>query len=189
MTILELINKTALMLNISPILDDKNIVDVTESNEAEIVSKNLTLKKLHEFAKVMLNEVESYLPKVAKLKAKTTDKKISLIGKDIINIISVKNDFGYVKYEKVGSNLIFDTDGEYTIIYNQKLKTDSVLDIIENHNGQIGDDLLVNGLSSYYCLSMGMFAEFNVYHAHYVERLSQLKSLKVFSMPCRSWHD
>ena len=189
MTILELINKTALMLNITPILDDKNITDITESNEAEMLSKNLTLKKLHEFAKVMLNEVNSYLPKIAQMKAKTIDKKISLVGKNITNIISVKNDFGYVKYENVGSNLIFDTDGEYTIIYNPKLKTDSVLDIVENYDGQIGDDLLINGLSSYYCLSMGMFAEFNVYHAHYAERLSRLKSLKVFSMPCRSWHD
>lgn len=189
MTILELINKTALMLNITQVLDDKDIADITSSTEAEILSKNLTLKKLHEFARVMLNEIGSYLPKIAQMKAKTTDKKISLVGKNVTNIISVKNDFGYVKYEKVGSNLILDEDGEYTIIYNQQLQTNSVLDIIENYDGQIGEDILVNGLSAYYCLSMGMFAEFNVYHAHYAERLSRLKSLKVFSMPCRRWHD
>ena len=60
---------------------------------------------------------------------------------------------------------------------------------IDTLNGVIGDDLLVNGLNAYYCLSAGLFEEYNVYNARYIDTLSSLKNPKVFAMPCRSWHE
>lgn len=191
MTILELIKKSAVMLNIRQILDDDSLDNINYDNEQSILSDNFTLTRLFEFAKLVVNEVYSYAPSFRQVEFTAVDKKISLVHlSNFVKIISVKQDDRYVKYSiNSGRVVTVDRDGKYLITYSSCPDITSVVDSIEINNGDITDDIFVYGLSSYYCLAMGLFAEFNIYNAQYVDRLSHIKHLKLFAMPCRSWND
>lgn len=187
MTILDLINKSAVMLNIQEVLNE-NLNSITADNEAEVLANNFALKRLYEFSKIVLNEISSHLPKVEQYVCEAKGNKIELstltrLGK----VVGVKNNTGYVDFNISGGAINVKEDGIYLVVFNQYPKTDSVLDEIEQCNQLITDDILVNGLNSYYCLATGLFNEFNIYHSHYAEKLAGFKKLKVFSMPNRSW--
>ena len=190
MIILELIKKSATILNIEQVLEDDNVKNFVELEEANTLSKNPTLARMFELAKLVINEVASYCPIVNEIELTSTDKKIffnkiTRLGK----IVSVKNKHGYVKFDMRDNYMCLEQDGTYTIVYHQYPQTISMTYPINTSNGAISDDLLVAGLNSYYCLATGLYAEYNVYNAQYVDRLSRIKNLKVFSMPSRSWND
>ncbi|MBQ7880314.1 MAG: hypothetical protein IJ358_00505 [Clostridia bacterium] len=188
MTILDLINKSAIMLNIKEILNDTSLITISATNEKDVLDDNFALKRMFEFAKIVLNEVNSYAPKVEEVSYTTVGKTIPrLLLTRLSKVIGVKNEYGYVKYSVDEDGVYVDEDGRYTVIFNQYPLTNSVFDEIEIYNDSIKEDLLINGLNSYYCLATGLLEEFNIYNAHYAERLSQIKNLKVFAMPCRSW--
>ena len=187
MTILDLINKSAIMLNIQEVLNDNALADITANTEANVIDNNFALKRLYEFSKIVLNEISSYLSKIAHAEYSSKDNKIPLSVLDRLSkIISIKNEFGYVKYKLIDDNIVVDENGVYTITFNQYPQANSLLNEIEL-NSEIGEDVLVYGLNSYYCLATGLLNEYNVYNAHYIDRLSKINNLKLFSMPCRSW--
>lgn len=191
MIILELIKRSATILNVEEVLEDSNLDGFESSEEATILTKNPTLNRMFELAKVVINEVLSYSPIISESVIASTGKKIfltKLIRLD--KIVSIKNEQGKaVKFRVANNNIHFDEDGNYTITYQQYPITDSMLYPIENFHGSVSDDALVAGLNSYYCLATGLYAEYNVYNAQYVDRLSRIRNLKVFSMPNRSWND
>ena len=188
MTILDLIKKSAVMLNIQEVLDDDNLSDINADNEQTYLDSNFALKRLYEFVKIVLNEISSYLPKVSQINIKTIDQKIALNNlTQLSKIIGVKKELGYVKYTIVDNSIKLDEDGIYTVIYKQYPKIDSLLNEIDIYSDMLGEDVFVYGLNSYYCLATGLFNEFNIYNAHYSERLNNLKNPKLFSMPVRSW--
>lgn len=188
MTILDLIKKSAIMLNIKQVLEDESLNSVTSENEVNVLSNNFELKRLFEFSKLVLNEVISYSPNIKRKEFKVENGAISIDEIDnVLKIIGVKNDSGYVKFSIV-DNQIKLKDGVYTIIYNQSPIVDSILSNIDI-NGDVSEDLLVAGVNSYYCLATGLYAEYNVYNSQFVDRLSRIKNLKLFAMPCRSWND
>lgn len=188
MTILDLINKSAIVLNIQEILKDTNLATITVENEATVLESNFALKRLYEFSKIVLNEISSCLPNVKEVECESSNKSISLnLLTRVSKVVGVKNQFGFVNFSIVKEAIKVDKDGTYAVIYNQYPEVDSLLSEIEIYNDMIGEDILVHGLNSYYCLATGLFAEFNVYNSHYTDRLNNLKNLKVFAMPCRSW--
>ena len=191
MTILDLIKKSATILNVEQILEDTSLEDFSAEDEATILSKNKTLARMFELAKLVINEVTSYSPLVYDTVLSSTNKQI-LLSKifGLEKIIAVKNEYGdNVKYCIRDNCLCFEQDGKFTIIYQQYPMNDSMLYTINMFNGGISEDMLVAGLNSYYCLATGLYAEYNVYNAQYVDRLSRIKNLKVFSMPSRRWND
>ena len=64
-----------------------------------------------------------------------------------------------------------------------------MLNTIDMNNGDVGEETFITGVCSYYCLASGLYAEYNVYNAQYVDKISRIKNLKLFAMPCRSWND
>ena len=190
MTVLDLINKSAIMLNIKEVLDDKNLDTISIENEQDVLANNFALKRLYEFAKIVIYEIASHIASVKEIKCKSTDKEILITDiDDMAKIIGVKNHYGYVKYSLTEDAIKLDEDDVYTVIYTQRPIINSVLCEIALPNAEMGDDILIHGLNSYYCLAVGLFKEFNVYNESYADKLSKLKNLKVFAMPCRSWHD
>lgn len=188
MTILNLIKKSAIMLNIKEILEE-DLDSITYDTQESVLSNNFTLKRMFEFAKLVINEVTAYTSNLKQINLSSTSCKIEL--KDIPNflkIVEVKNQFGTIKYEIINKALNFEKDDLYTIIYQAIPETKYLSQEIDLSSGVVCEDIFVNGLNSYYCLAMGMFAEYNVYNAQYNERLSKIKNLKLFSMPCRSWN-
>lgn len=191
MTILELIKKCATILNVKQILEDDALDNFTyEDNEKEVLSNNFELRRMFEITKVVLNEVNSYLPRVEEIEIEIVDKK--LLKKSIAGfskVINIKNQNGdYVRFVELVDHIKVDEDGVYKILFCAYPITNSVLNNVDTRHDVMGEDLFVSGVSSYYCLATGLFAEYNVYNAQYVDRLSRIKHLKLFSMPCRSWH-
>lgn len=190
MTILELIKKSATILNVKQILDDTGLKDLTPADEATVLSKNQELSRMYELAKLVINDVTSYSPIVNEMEVNSVDKKIAISKfSRLEKIVAVKGRDGYVKFCIRNNSLCVEQDGLYTVIYQQYPLNNSILQTINNFNGNISDDMLISGLNSYYCLATGLYAEYNVYNAQYVDRLSRIKNLKVFSMPSRRWHD
>lgn len=185
MTVLDLINKSAIMLNIPEVLNGQ-IENLTAENEQEILSGNFALNRLYQFGKIVLNEVNLHMPQIAEAEVRSVDKKIPLEGiENLMKIVGIKNQYGYVKYSIRDNVITLNEDGEYTIIYAKALNISSVLDNVEIDS--LGEQIALCGLNAYYCLATGLFAEFNIYNSQYADKLSKLKNLKVFAMPCRSW--
>ena len=190
MTILDLIKKSAITLNVAEILNDNTLDDISDNNQEEYFSKNFELKRMFEFAKIVINEIGSYVPQITETKMRTNNKKIDLISFDnLLKVISVKNNGADVEYSQLNGLLVFEEDGNYTIKYERCPVIVGITDWIDTRAGSITDTLLIDGLNAYYCLAVGLYAEYNVYHAKYTDKLSQLKSTKLFAMPCRSWND
>ncbi|MFQ6724495.1 MAG: hypothetical protein ACLRFE_04120 [Clostridia bacterium] len=188
MTILDLIKKSAITLNIKEVIDCAELGSINFENEQEILNNNFALKRLFEFAKLVISEVSSYSPKVDEVELSSVDGKINIDSiHDLLKIIAIKNEYGYAKFIEQNNNIVVDDDGEYTIVYYKAPEVNSVLSKIEI-NKQLGEDLLLMGVNSYYCLATGLYAEYNIYNNQYVDRLSRIRNLKIFSMPCRSWH-
>jgi len=188
MTILDLIKKSAVMLNIQEVLNDNELDGINASNEQTCLDNNFALKRLFEFTKIVLNEISSHLPKIVEVKCNAVGNKIELGTLNRMSkIVSVKNQGMYVKYSVVDNSIKVAQDGEYVVSYKQYPQVDSVLDEVDIYSEYLGEDIFVYGLNAYYCLASGLFSEFNVYNAHYSERLNDLKDLKLFSMPRRRW--
>ena len=190
MIILDLIKKSATMLNIKEILDDTSLDNTGSLQLDTIYKKNPTLKRMFEFATLTINEVCSYMPNEVEKICKSDNKQIPLKRlSDLIKIVSIKNKDGYVKYSIIDDNIVLENDGEYSVLYYKRPLTQDVLDVVETCGGKISEDVFLFGLNAYYCLANGLYAEYNVYNNQYIERLSRIKNLKLFSMPCRRWHE
>ncbi|MBQ3503044.1 MAG: hypothetical protein IJA72_05240, partial [Clostridia bacterium] len=168
-------------------VNNDSIRTLNNETEQNVLSANFALKRLFEFSKIVLNEINSFTPQVDEIVIKSVDKKIPLADfASMLKIISIKNQYGYVKYLIIDEDIVVEEDDVYTITYSKFPNIDSILNEI-NLPSNVGEDVLINGLNSYYCLAVGLFNEFNIYNERYRERLTNLKNLKVFKMPCRSW--
>ncbi|MBQ7798646.1 MAG: hypothetical protein IJ371_05950 [Clostridia bacterium] len=190
MNILDLIKKSATILNIHQILDDSSLEDVTVDNEASILAKNSELKRVFELAKVVIEEASAHSKNLTSSTIYTYNQKINMYSYDYIDkVVDVQDENGVsVEYEIDNGNIRFKQDGKYTIIYYRNPYSNSLLSYIDMHRYNINEALLVNGLNAYYCLSVGLADEYNEYNNKYLELLSHVKNLKIFAMPCRSWH-
>ena len=188
MTVLDLINKSAIMLNIQEVLNDTSLATITSSNQDEMLNNNFALKRLYEFSKIVVNEISSYIPQVQEVEVEVVNKTIpSNTFERLSKIIGIKNEYGYVKYTIVDNCIKLLDNGKFVVVFNQSPQINGLLDEVELYSDELGEDILIYGLNAYYCLATGLFQEFNVYNAHYAQRLEKLKNIKVFAMPCRSW--
>lgn len=78
-------------------------------------------------------------------------------------------------------------DGKCVVKYLIIPTLNSLEDDVDDFKGMIGYDLLVYGLAAMYCLAVGLFDEYNIYNAIYEQKLAEVKSLKILTMPMRSW--
>lgn len=188
MTVLDLIKKSAIMLNVKEILDE-DLASINATNETAILTNNFALNRMFEFVKIMLSEISScYLPIVKEKKCNSIQCKISLDNfTNMSKIVGVKHNDRFTHFTIEDDNIIVKQDGEYIVVYRQQPNVESVLDEVELFDEVIGEDIMVYGLNSYYCLANGLFEEFNVYNENYSHKLAKLTNCKLFSMPCRRW--
>jgi len=186
MTILDLINKSAIMLNVQEVITNK--IDISTTNEKDILDSNFALKRLFEFSKMVINEINLHFPNEVEVECQAVNGCISLDSFErLTKVVSVRDRFGYIKYSQVNNTIKVVKDGTYWITFKQGPQINSLLSEIEICVDVVSEDVLVCGLNSYYCLAVGLFEEFNMYHQQYTEKLNKIKNLKVFTMPCRSW--
>ena len=160
-------------------IEDQSLEDLSASTEASILSKNYELTRMFELAKLVINETASYSPLVDEIECVATNKRISIYGiSGLDKVVAVKNELGYVRFDIVNGFINLEKDGDYTVVYHRHPVVNSLSDFVDSFGG-ISEDLLIAGLNSYYCLASGLYAEYNVYNAQYVDRLSRVKNLKV----------
>ena len=75
MTILDLINKSAIMLNVQDVLNER--IDMLDFNQENLFSNNFALKRLYEFSKMVINEISMKTLKYIEIECKSVDKYIS----------------------------------------------------------------------------------------------------------------
>ena len=190
MTILDLIKKTAVIFNVENVLQDPSLDNLTNATQPTILSTNSQLNRMFELSKVVLCEVYSYVNKEIDVVVNATNCQIdrSLLG-NVGRVVLVRNKYGKVNYQLKDDKIVLDNDGEYIVKCVVAPRTDYLNNEIDMLNGTITEDLIINGLGAYYCLSTGLFEEYNVYNGRYIDGFSRLKNLKLFAMPCRSWHE
>lgn len=189
MTAYEVIKRSAALLNIKEILEDRSLDDLTESNNSTILSNNFTLNRMFEILKIMLNDLANdYIPIVKEVELNSENKKISLSNLENLNkIMQVKYNGAGVKYSISNDCINFDFDGTFKIKYSVSPNIDNLTDSVNVFGGRISEDLLIYGLTSFYCLVVGLFDEFNIYNQIYNDKLSAINNLKIIEMPCRRW--
>ena len=190
MTILDLIKKTAVIFDVQEILNESELDSITNNTQTTVLDNNEHLNRMFELSKIVLSEIYSHVAMEVEVVAKADGYRIDkrALG-NVGRIVSVKNQYGKVNYQIKDNEIIVEDNGDYIVKCIVVPNTMYLFNEIDTLNGVIGDDLLVNGLNAYYCLSAGLFEEYNVYNARYIDVLSSLKNPKVFAMPCRSWHE
>ena len=190
MTILDLIKRTARIFNVEEILSDPDLSTITSITQSTVLDNNEQLNCVFELSKIVLSEVYSYLAKEMEVTASSVDCVIDKksLG-SVAKIVSIKNNYGKVNYQLKNNEIILEQDGEYVVKYIVAPDFKYLNNEIDMLNGDISEDLLINGLNAYYCLTAGLFEEYNVYNGRYIDGISRLRNPKLFAMPCRSWHE
>ena len=189
MTALEIIKKGAILLNVKEILEDESLNNVTESNQEDCLNNNFALNRFFEILKIMLNDIASeYVPLVKEKTFISDNKIIDLSGiENFMKVCAVSIDKVPIKHKIVNKSIVTDFDGVFTVKYMVYPKIETLLDEVEVFDRGVGEDLMVYGILSLYCLAIGLTDEFEIYNKIYSEKLSAIKSLKVIDMPYRRW--
>ncbi len=189
MTALEIIKKSATLLNEKKVLDDEDLLNVNSENQADLLDDNFTINRMFELLKIMLADIATDYVQLAR-----EGDFVSTNG--VVNMSQISNLLKIVEVRVEGVRLPMKiVDGNPNINYNGKCvvkylvlpNINSLTDNVDDFKGLIGNDLLVYGLTAMYCLAVGLFDEYNIYNTIYEQKLAEVKSLKILTMPMRSW--
>lgn len=189
MTAINVIKKCAVILNIQEILNDNNLTTLNAENEQTILSENLKLERMFEILKIMLNDIATDYVQIVKeieLNVENNEIAISSIPNFMHIAVILKNNVN-VPYRIANSKIILKNNGKHLVRYYAQPNLTSLLGDVNLFDGRVGEDLLVYGLASLYCLAFGMFNEFDSYNAIYNQKLSTIKQLKIINMAGRRW--
>ena len=107
---------------------------------------------------------------------------------NLIKILQIKKDNVSIKFSIKNGIVCLPFDGEFVVRYSSFLTIEKLEDEIDLAEIGMNSDILLYGLSAFYCLAVGLFDEFNVYNAIYNEKGEAGKKLKISEMPFRSWN-
>lgn len=150
--------------------------------------QNQTIGQMFELAKLSIRELcTNYAPVLATTKIETTNK-IYPINKltNCIRVEGVTQNENPVNYKIINRNINFEQDGDYVIEFSSYPSISSLDDDL-TFLQEYGLDIAVFGLCAYYCLTKGLFEDFEKYYQTYQDKASALKDMKVFVMPQRRW--
>lgn len=189
MKALDIIKKSAVLLNEKKILDDEAILSLNSANESSVLDNNFTLNRMLEILRIVLTELSCDYVQIVKEKTCTASNlEISLSNFDnLFKVLEVRKEGIKLPFKIDNNAIIVKYNGEYQVKYLVSPVVESVLDEVDVFNGMVSYDLFVYGLTAMYCLAIGLFDEFNIYNSIYEQKLSALKTLKVITMPMRSW--
>lgn len=189
MTALEIIKKSAILLNERKILDDENLTEITTSNQETVLENNFTLNRMFELLKIMMTDISTdYIQLGREASATATNGVIDTANiVNLLKVIEVIKSGVKMPFKIVKGKLTVNFSGDCIIKYLTTPNVSSVLDEVDDFKGLAGYDLLIYGLTSMYCLAVGLFDEYNIYNSIYEQKLAEAKSLKIITMPMRSW--
>ena len=186
MKIIDIIIDGASLLNLT--LDQAVLMEVNQENEKEVLKENPNIASLFNLLKFSIRELcTNYVPLSTKRKVNIVGGKYSVaMLNNFIRVENVYKNETPVKYKVINRSIVLETDGEYEISYLTYPEIYSMfdeLDFAENLNS----DVIVFGLCAYYCLSHGLFTDFEQFHERYIDKANSIKTLKIFEIPFRRW--
>lgn len=129
----------------------------------------------------------SYMPILCSSKIETNNKTYPVASlNNCIRVNMVKCNDKEVKFKIINRVINFETDGTYDVEFSSYPTFSSLNDDV-SFLQQYGVDVAVFGLCAYYCLTKGMFEDFERFHNAYLEKGNALKDMKIFVMPQRRW--
>ncbi len=185
MRIIDILNQTANLLSLTDELE--MLKTATKENEAETL-KNVEINKMLSFVNLTLHELcVNYVPvlNVCEANVKNKSFEISKLS-NFLRLHNIKKDGKIVDYKIFNKTICFEEDGVYLISYYTYPQIKSLFDELD-FLSNLSPDVLVYGLTSFYCLSKSMFDEFKIYNEKYRSRAEAIKNLKVFELPKRIW--
>ncbi len=186
MKIVDVIKESALLLGL--VEEEPFLKEITEENEAELLSNRPKIATLFNLIKFSIRELcTNYVPVKTKEKVFIQDKKYPVSAlKNYIRIQSLEENSQLIKYKLINREIVVEKPGEYVVNYLTYPEINSMLDEID-FLSHLSPDVIVLGLCSYYALTYGMFEDFKELNAKYVQKAESLKTLKIFELPARRW--
>ena len=184
MKVKDIIKNSALMLGLT---DAVEIIEDEQKTELEKLNDE-TVGTLFRLCQFSVRELcTHYLPILKQVEITTSNKEYPLSSlNNFIKIKSIKFNGAIVDYKIVNRIITFDEDGSFTVEF-YAYPTISNIDDEINFMEDYGLDVAVLGLCAYFCLTKGMFEDFDQFHEEYVERAKSIKELKNVNMPQRRW--
>lgn len=186
MKILDILLDSASLLGLS--LDEAVLTATTEENEKEILKENPNIASLFNLVKFSIRELcTNYVPIATSISIFSSNKKypVSMLN-NFIRVQNVSKNGTPIKYKIINRSIVFEEDGEYEINYLTYPEIFSMFDEIDFLQN-LSSNVVVFGLCSYYCLSHGLFTDFEEFHEKYIQKAESIKTLKTFEIPCRRW--
>lgn len=185
MQIIDILTDSA---NLLGLIEEREILRSTnEENQANALENN-NIKELFHLVKFSIQELcSNYVPIVNAIEIEVKNKTYEL--KNITNLIKLKKitkGEDKVDFKMLNRTLHFVEDGVYTIYFETYPDITSLFDEVD-FLSHLSPDVIVFGLCSYYCLSKGLFEDFNLFHGKYINRAENLKDMKTFFLPTRRW--
>ncbi len=160
---------------------------ITKENEAEVM-QNKQLARLKDLAILSMQEVSvRYVPIYSTIELQSENKQINI--KQIQNCLKILKVYLCdiaVPFKIVGKTIKVNENGNYKIKYTTMPTINSVLDELEFVNNGV-EQVVIFGLCAYYSIAIGLFSQFNSFHEKYLNAGENLKELKMFYIPNRSW--
>lgn len=185
MKVIEIMAQSAMLLGLG---EEHMMLEIATAEKETELLENQNIKSLFHLTKYAFQELcTNYIPVVESVNIKSADCKIEV--KSLTNFIRVQNvtkNGENVKYKIINRNIVFDEDDEYFVEYLTYPNVNSMFEEVD-FLSNFSEDVIVNGLCSYFSVAHGMFDEFKNFHEMYVEKAENLKELKSFNLPQRRW--
>lgn len=184
MKVIDIIKDSAVLLNLSDVVDLLYDAQKTDAEKLE----NEEVANLLRLLNLSIRELcTNYIPMLATTAITTANKTYPLSSLDnFIRVESASQNDNLVEYKIINRVLNFDEDGNYLVEYSSYPNLKSLSDDV-SFLKEYGADVAVFGLCAYFCLTKGMFEDFDKFHQTYENKCSTLKEMKTFIMPQRRW--
>ncbi|MBR1987947.1 MAG: hypothetical protein IKA36_02790 [Clostridia bacterium] len=185
MQIIDVLKDGAQLLGLTEEVEILN--KTTEETQSDSLENN-NIKELFHLVKFSIQELcSNYVPIVNMEEIDVQNLKYEL--KSLTNFIKLKKitkGEERADYKLMNRTLHFKENGTYSVYFETYPTISSMFDEVD-FLSHLSPDVIVFGLCSYYCLSKGLFEDFNMFHDKYIERAESLKDMKTFFLPTRRW--
>lgn len=186
--------KCARLLNISEIYDNDDIINIGETIDNKVIFNDHLIKemksvgKMLEFLNLCLCEIahDHYLF-IDTYTTSTSQGTVIFVNQmlPIIKILKVSCKCGDQKFTFHIDKIKVDHSDVYTITYAYLPYYFSLVHEVKVRH-QCGLDTLIFGICAYYCLSEGMYDEYQIYYKKYKERMEAIPK-GIINTPMRKW--
>lgn len=185
MQIIDILSDGAQLLGLE---EERKILESTTEENQTVALENSNIKELFHLVKFSIQELcSNYVPVLNMQEIVVENLTFEL--KNLHNFIKLKKiTLGEerAEYKVLNRTIHFKENGVYSVYYETYPNITSLFDEVD-FLSNLSPDVIVFGLCSYYCLSKGLFEDFNLFHDKYLDRAQSLKDLKTFFLPTRRW--